>query len=175
MKQEKAGLVVIIILLAAFIGISVWSIVPTEQVLEEAVKIAEEQFQQEKEAATHEVTDFSLYLPEGYEIEEETSNNLLLKQEDQTYILFYNSFENETSQLNYEAIQDSDNQLKLEAFEDDNRFAYISIIEHDGHSYQLQIGVGGVKITTISDMDNLVHDAEQMMKMANSVAYENHT
>ncbi|KAB8138328.1 hypothetical protein F9U64_05410 [Gracilibacillus oryzae] len=175
MKQEMAGLVVILLLLAAFIGISVWSIVPTEQVLEEAVDIAEEQFQQEKQSANHNVTNFSLYLPEGFEVEEEKSNNLVITRENQTYILFYNSFEDETSNLNYQAVQESGNQLKLESFEDNNRFSYISIIEEDSHSVQLQIGVGGVKVTTISQMDQLVYDAEQMMKMANSIAYEDHS
>ncbi|SER95134.1 hypothetical protein SAMN04487944_113120 [Gracilibacillus ureilyticus] len=175
MKLEKTGLVVILLLLAVFIGISVWSVVPTEQVIEDAVVIAEEQFHQEKETATHEVANFSLYLPDGYEIEEETSNNILLTRDSQTYILFYNSFEDETSQLNYEAAKDSANQLRLESFKDDNRFGYISITEQEDQSIQLQIGVGGVKITTISEMDHLLHDAEQMMKMANSIAYEDHS
>lgn len=173
MKVNAPGLAVICVLLVCVVAISILSIEPTEEVLSEAIKVAEENFDNTTVEPNEETDRFSFYLPEEYDIEKQTKNNLILIRDDQTYILFYNAFEDRMSRLNYEAAKESDYTV-LESFEKKDRFGYIHILEDEEEMLQLQIGVGGVKITTISEKGRLAEDAKQMMLIANSIAYENH-
>ncbi|MCT2535023.1 hypothetical protein NC661_02810 [Aquibacillus koreensis] len=144
-----------------------------EEVLKEAQDIASAKFEEESLESNQDVEHFSLFLPEGFTIVEETMNNLLLEKEDKTYILFYNPLEEKTSRLNYEAANAMGNFTLLESFETDDRFGYISVTTSGDEeaSYELQIGVGGAKITTMTTLDDLVEDTETLMQMANSIAY----
>ncbi|WP_117170641.1 hypothetical protein [Paraliobacillus sediminis] len=113
---------------------------------------------------------FSLYLPSGYEIIEESQSNLLLESGDQTFILFYNALEDTTSELNYQAAEANGNNLLLQSFEDEGRFAFVKVSE-SGDEYELQVGVGGVKITTQTSIRQLEDYTIEMMQIATSLAY----
>ncbi|QGH35363.1 hypothetical protein GI584_15455 [Gracilibacillus salitolerans] len=171
MKMEKSGLVAISLLIVFLIGMSLWMIKPTEEVLSEAVEVAEQQFQQSAKDQNQQVDNFALYLPEGFEVEEQTVNNLILTKEKQKFILFYNALESQTSRLNYEAAKEELDHEWLVSFEDQDRFGYINIVEHE-EQFEVQLGVGGVKVTTISDKSELEQDVIDMMDIANSIAYE---
>ncbi|WP_163581671.1 hypothetical protein [Gracilibacillus saliphilus] len=172
MKMEKSGLVVVSLLIVFLIGMNLWTIKPTEEVLSEAVEVAEQQFQQSAKDQNQQVDNFSLYVPEGFEVEKQTANNLLLAKEEQTFILFFNALESQTSRLNYEAAKEEQEDYEwLVSFEDQNRFGYINIVEHE-EQFEVQIGVGGVKVTTISAKSELEQDVKDMMDIANSIAYE---
>ncbi|GAE92892.1 hypothetical protein JCM21714_1915 [Gracilibacillus boraciitolerans JCM 21714] len=171
MKFEKSGLVVIFFLLLFLIGISIWTIKPVEEVLSEAVDVAERHFKAEPLVQNKQVDNFSLFLPEGFIVEEQTVSNLLLKKEDKSYILFYNALESHTSRLNYEAAKEINDHQWLKSFEDNDRFGFINITKHD-ENFEVQLGVGGVKVTTFSTKDKLINDVKDMMDITNSIAYE---
>ncbi|SHN04501.1 hypothetical protein [Gracilibacillus kekensis] len=171
MKFEKTGLVVISFLFVFLIGISIWSIQPKEEVLANAIEVAEQQFALESKVQNKQVENFSLYLPEGYKVEEQNNSNLLLNKEEKRFILFYNELETQTSRLNYEAAKESNNHKWLEAFEEKERFGYINIKERE-EGFEVELGVGGVKVTTRSSKEDLVGDVADMMDIANSIAYE---
>ncbi|WP_058307060.1 hypothetical protein [Gracilibacillus massiliensis] len=171
MKFEKTGLVVISFLFVFLVGISIMSIQPKEEVLTNAIEVAEQQFEQESKEQNKQVENFSLYLPEGYEVEEQNNSNLLLNKEEKTFILFYNKLETRTSRLNYEAAKEINNHEWLEAFEDKERFGYINIMVRD-EVFEVELGVGGVKVTTRSSKEELVSDVGDMMDIASSIAYE---
>ncbi|MGN8645841.1 hypothetical protein ACTNEO_09225 [Gracilibacillus sp. HCP3S3_G5_1] len=171
MKMEKTGLFVVFLLIVFLIGMSIWTSRPTEEVLSEAIEVAEHRFQADAKAQNHQVGNLSLYLPENFEIEEKTVNNVLLTKDEQTYILFYNVLESQKSNLNYEAAKEGNDHEWLVSFENQDRFGYISIIDVD-EEFELQLGVGGVKVPTISSRDELVQDVTDMMDIANSITYE---
>ncbi len=171
MKFEKTGLIVVFFLLVFLIGISIWSIQPTEEVLDEAIEVAQQHFEHESLEQNEQAENISLYLPEGFEITEENVNNLLLTKEDKTYLLFYNELETQTSKLNYEAAKEMNDHEYLVSFEDNDRFGYINITELE-ESFEVELGVGGVKVTAMSSKDELINDIQDMMDMANSIAYE---
>ncbi|WP_112181672.1 MULTISPECIES: hypothetical protein [Paraliobacillus] len=116
--------------------------------------------------------NFSLYLPSDYEIIEESQSNLLLESDDQTFILFYNALEDTTSELNYQAAEANGNNALLQSFEDEERFAFVRVSEREDQ-YELQVGVGGVKVTTQTSIRQLEDDTIEMMQMATSIAYTN--
>ncbi|SFM09312.1 hypothetical protein SAMN04487943_107254 [Gracilibacillus orientalis] len=171
MKMEISGLVVVSLLIIFLILMSIYTIKPTEEVLSEAIEVAEQQFQQNSKEQNQQIDSFSLYLPEGYEVEKQAANNWLLTKEEKTFILFYNALEAQTSRLNYEAAKEEDNHEWLVSFEDQDRFGYVNIVEHE-EQFEVQLGVGGVKVTTISTESELKQDVMDMMDIANSIAYE---
>lgn len=115
--------------------------------------------------------NFSLYVPSGYEIIEESQSNLLLEKNNQTFILFYNALEDKTSELNFQAAEANANSALLQSFETDNRFAFVKVSE-SAEEYELQVGVGGVKITTQTSLRKLEDNTIDMMQMATSLAYK---
>ncbi|MDL4839387.1 hypothetical protein [Aquibacillus rhizosphaerae] len=143
-----------------------------EEALKEARTIAESTFNSNSVEVNQDLEHFSLYLPNNFEIIEETQSNLILEKSDQTYILFYNALEETTSELNYQAAESAGHFTLLESFENSDRFGYIGVVSSEEEdTYELQIGVGGVKITTYTSVNDMEEDAEAMMQMANSIAY----
>lgn len=147
---------------------------------EEAVKNAEEAaekvFHADNQIETNEQLDaFSTYLPSGMEVVEEDASNIILEDSDQTYIVFYNNLEEPLSELGYESAEvERDEALLLEAFEDEEKFGYIRILpDEEEDNYELQAGIGGVKITTYTSKSGLENNTETIMKMARSIVMEN--
>ncbi|WP_407272255.1 hypothetical protein [Radiobacillus sp. PE A8.2] len=170
MKKRFVPLIIFAIIISILTGCSK----SEEEVLEDVKGTAQTSFDDENIESNTDTETFSFYLPRGYEITEETKSNLLLNKGDQTIILFYNALESTTSNLNYQAAEAAGNYILLKSYEDDDRFGYVLVKAFESEeeeSYELQIGVGGVKITTITTKGELVQDTEEMMQMANSIAY----
>lgn len=143
-----------------------------EDVISQTHEVAKMKFEKNETETNHKAGSFSLYLPDSMEVSEETNSNLILKEDEQTFILFYNPKEERKSKLNYQAASEKHNHLLLESFEDEGRFGYVRVLpKSEEEKYELQVGVGGVKVTTYAEKDSLKNDAEKMMKIANSIAY----
>lgn len=140
-----------------------------EDAVQNAVNSAEGIFTSEEDIETNEQTqDFHFYLPEDLEIEEESKNNIILSDENEHYIVFYNNLESPTSKLNYESAKDSKS-LAYESFEDESKFGYLQITPGTDENYQMQVGIGGVKITTYTTKSDLEEIAKELMKIARSI------
>lgn len=137
--------------------------------IEDASIIAEDVFtSNSKIENNYETDEFSLYVPNQWDVTEEASNNIILSKGDQTLIVFYNMLESPTSKLNYNNAQ-NDQAILLETFEDDKKFGYIRIMPENEEEYEMQIGVGGAKITTYTTKRDMNEDAEELMVIAKSI------
>lgn len=170
MKINRSGLFVIASMIIVITIVTALSIEPEETTVKKAGQLAEELFKEDAVKANKELEFFSLYLPDHFEIKEESKNNLILDKDGQTFILFYNALENTMSELNFQAAAAIEDYSLLKSFSDNKRFGYIFVGETP-NGFELQIGVGGVKITTFTTQAKLREDTESMMKMANSIAY----
>ncbi|TRM12986.1 hypothetical protein FH966_15420 [Lentibacillus cibarius] len=147
-----------------------------KEAVQNAGDTAKELFQEDHTMDTnHELDTFAIYVPRGLDVSKEEESNVILKDGNQTYIVFYNELEGPKSKLSYHtAAAKKDEALLLKAFKDKNKFGYIRIMPpNENDRYELQIGVGGVKITTNTPKRKLDSDADAMMKMARSIALEN--
>jgi nitrous oxide reductase accessory protein NosL len=126
------------------------------------------------ETAQEEAGNINFYLPFGAKIEKESPNNIIISKSSDTFILFTNPQENKDSELLYKmAISDNENLLKHGTFKEDNRLGYYVIKElPDTEEYELMVGVGGTKVTTQVELDDLADHAEMMMKIAASVKHK---
>ena len=140
-----------------------------EEVIQEAKEIAEKTFASSQTITPNkELEHLSLYLPKHLEVEEVDENNIVLSDTKQTYIIFYNNFEELTSELNYQIAQNN-NGLLLEPFQDTEKFGYIQILSEDDDEYEIQVGVGGAKITTYTNKKRMVDHAEELMEIVLSI------
>ncbi|MDC3415079.1 hypothetical protein NC797_16370 [Aquibacillus sp. 3ASR75-11] len=140
-----------------------------DETLKDVKKVTETEFSSTGVEPNTELEQFSIYIPNNLEIVEKGKSNLILEEGDQSYVVFNNVFEDRASELNYKTASVAENPNLLESFTDDGRFGYVRIIKTDEEEYELQVGIGGIKITTYSPLGSLESDAEMMMKIANSI------
>lgn len=138
--------------------------------IEEAVEIS---FSSESPEPNGDFVNFSIYFPDHLTVIEESESNLIFEdQDDQTYILFHNPLEGPSSQSFYNAQKEHDQHLLLESYHDleEDRFGYVKIASVN-ESYELQVGVGGVRITTFTSLDDLEEDFNHLVTMMNSLSF----
>ncbi|SDK44324.1 hypothetical protein [Sediminibacillus albus] len=170
MNKYKFGqLIASVLFLTLLFGCSIKA---ESKAFDGALTAAEAALTNEKIKPNNDLQNLSLYIPSHISISEETNSNLILKNEDQTIILFYNPLEFATSKLNYEEASSDEDYLMLESFESKEKFGYIKISSGKKHTYELQIGAGSVKVTTLTTKSKLEEDAATMMKIANSIEYK---
>ncbi|KAB2338872.1 hypothetical protein F7731_04805 [Cytobacillus depressus] len=129
-----------------------------------------EVFQTDPKESNHENEDIAFYLPFGFEVKEDTPNNILIKNGSKTYILFYNPNEGPESKVIYEAtLKQNDYEFKETNTTKDGDFSYLLINHIDNNLNELTVGIGGVKITGQVKTKSLAADAEKMAEIIQSV------
>jgi hypothetical protein len=125
----------------------------------------------EKAKKTNEKSgDINFYLPFGYEIEDESPNNIILKNGSKQYILFNNPQENKISDVVYKSTVAQNKNLDInEQFKKTGQFGYLIIKKLDDDMNELTIGIGGTKITTLIKTSSMKNEAAVMTQMVKSV------
>ncbi len=114
--------------------------------------------------------DINFYLPFGYEIEDESPNNIILKNGSKKYILFNNPQENKVSDVVYKSTVAQNKDLDInEQFKKSDQFGYLIIKKLDEDMNEMTIGIGGTKITTLIKTSSMKNEAEVMTQMVKSV------
>jgi hypothetical protein len=128
----------------------------------------------EKAKKTNEKSgDINFYLPFGYEIEDESPNNILLKNGSKQYILFNNPQENKASDVVYKSTVAQHKDIEVnEQFKSNNQFGYLIIRKLEEDMNELTIGIGGTKITTLIKTSSLKNESAVMTQIVKSVENE---
>lgn len=134
-----------------------------------ALETVKETFNKEPKAANNKNQDIEFYLPFGFEVKEETPNNIILKNGSKTYILFYNQHEAPDSKVVYETTLKLGEYDLNETFTNKERLGYFLINHLEKDKNELIVGVGGVKITTEAKTKGLSAEATAMIDIVNSV------
>lgn len=145
---------------------------PSEKdVIEQLDEQARIGFNQSPTEPNQELLPFSIYLPEGYKVESDDETNVVFRQTDQLYLLFHNPFENQQSTTYFEALKDFEDTLFLQAYEGDDYFGYVYLrsLESD---YELQVGMGGTRITTQTGLDQIEGEVTQLITILTSIVFE---
>ncbi|MFS1517573.1 hypothetical protein V1503_14210 [Bacillus sp. SCS-151] len=115
---------------------------------------------------------FSYFLPDNMRIEDDESlNNIVFIEGKQQYILFVNPQEDVKSKVLYEDIKKSsgDNIID-ETIESDEDFTYTVVNQTEDKSYEVTVGIGGVKMTTVTKANAISESAEKMLNIVKSVS-----
>lgn len=141
-----------------------------EEVQKEAQIAVEEAFNESPKETNQKSEDIEVYLPFGFEIVDQTPNNVILKNGSKTYILFYNQNENSSSKVVYKSTLQQKEKFDIkETFEKDQKFGFLLIKKLDEQENELTVGIGGNKISTEVKTRNLASEAAVMMEIVNSV------
>jgi hypothetical protein len=138
---------------------------------EESIKAVQKQMNEKPKEANKEAQDIDFYLPFGYEIDEESPNNVILKNGSKTYILFYNQFENGQSDVVYKSTLNQHEEFEIDQkWEDKENFGFFLVEKLNDDINELTVGIGGVKLTSEVKTSSLATEAAQMMEIVNSVS-----
>ncbi len=110
---------------------------------------------------------FDAYKPEDFQVTDENPHNVVFNDGDQPYVLFVNEFEEPNSQWFYNRIENEG--IFLRTIETDGAFAYIHAIEHGDDQYEVHLGIGGIKMSTITNLSQVEDDAKLMIEIISSV------
>ncbi|MEH7276882.1 hypothetical protein V7125_25080, partial [Neobacillus vireti] len=106
----------------------------------------------------------------GYEIEDESPNNILLKNGSKKYILFNNPQENKASDVVYKSTVAQNKDIEInEKFKENDQFGYLIINQLEEDMNEMTIGIGGTKITTLIKTSSLKNEAAAMTQIVKSV------
>lgn len=169
MKVYSKLAAVIIVSFGLLIGCSA----SKDEAISQAKQVAGSTFNEPAQKPTETTKGFSYYLPEGFKVKDEFENNVILSEGKQEYILFVNPHESLTSDVIFNDIKGVKEEKGIDTFKDKDRFGYISISPAKNEKYELIVGIGGVKTTTITTNIDMVENAKNMMIIANSVEYGN--
>lgn len=136
------------------------------------IENVKETFHSTNEEANEESNQFSFYLPYGMSVQEDSTNNIIMKYKRDHYILFYNQNEKQASEVVYKMSVPEKNVIIKETFHKDNQFGYLIVFKVKKDLYEVITGIGGIKMTTESKIGNITKNAEKMMKIVKSVQYK---
>ncbi len=164
LKKHWKWLVPTVLILSALIIVPL--IINQEK---EAIKEASNEFHSEPLKSESDFEGYSIFLPQGYIIENKDGFNLTIKKGNQKYLIFINSLEDRGSQLLYNELNHQQKKYVInQLFNDGEKFGYI-LADKNNQTYGLTIGVGGYKISTSTNRSNLATDAKDMMRIVNSI------
>lgn len=165
MKKRSSAFLLFVIVIFLLGGCSA----SFEEEISEALIAVENDFNESPKEANNENKDIQYYLPFGFELEEESPNNLILKNGSKTYILFYNLQEGPNSEVVLHATLQQKEFNVDKRFTDKEKLGYFLVKKLNDSENELTVGIGGVKVTSEVKTKNLKSEAEYMMRIANSV------
>jgi len=143
-----------------------------EEQIDTGVASAQTVFEENPQQTNKTIGKIELYVPSGYDVEESDDlNNLIIKNGNESYILFVNYYEEEDSNLHYELLKNDSSKkiIKEETVEFDGAFGFSAVREYDKDQFELIVSSGGVKMSTISEDKAIDQKLVDMMTIVRSV------
>lgn len=131
----------------------------------------EQEFNKDAASPNKKAGNYDAYIPENMEVQTEDKNNFLIDDGDHTYILFINPLEPKNSKILFKVLQEENKSILLDSFVQKKEFGFINISSMDKKEYEVVVGIGGVKMTTVTKIGDLEETARLMMKMVKSINY----
>ncbi|CAG9622131.1 hypothetical protein [Sutcliffiella rhizosphaerae] len=161
----------------SFIFVSLFLLTGCSVSLEDASENAKGTFDEvlksEKKEVNAEASTFHYYLPPQFEVDTEDDNNIIFAYKDEPYILFVNLFEEQDSKVLYDSIKSSYPQTHLDhTLLEDGRLGYLLIAPVSGEEegmHEVTVGIGGVRMTTVTETSNIENSTKNMMEIVSSV------
>jgi hypothetical protein len=140
---------------------------------ESTVKTVKSALNKETKKPNKKSGNMDFYLPFGFDIKEENSNNIILKNGSKTYILFKNPHESTSSDVVYKASLDQYKKVDTkQLFKMGANHGFVIIKQLEDDLNELTVGIGGTKITTQTKTGSLENDAKDMIEIVKSFSYK---
>lgn len=144
-----------------------------EDATQKSVDTFEETFKAQSLDTSEDTDIFAYHLPTGFTIDSESENNIVLTEDEQTYLLFVNPFEPKDSEVLYDSTKMNHSDLLVDhTVTDEGRLGYLLVSPVGGEEeelYEVTVGLGGVKMTTVTETGNMEASTKSMMEIISSV------
>ncbi|WP_157108291.1 hypothetical protein [Halalkalibacter krulwichiae] len=123
----------------------------------------------------YEREDIRIFLPNDFEVQEKIDYNILLRQGDQLYNLFFQPSELSSSSFHFERDQElAGRSIIYEMNELDDTLSYLIIEKREeDEQYHVITASGGARITTVTSYQNLEQNIQAMTSIVQSYQVEN--
>lgn len=142
-----------------------------EDKVTEGLNSAEKVFYDNNKVANEEVDGVKFYKPSDFEIKKGSdSQNIILTTKSDTFILFNNPNEEPNSHLFYDLMMADKTKTIIEekSFTDGDIFGFAAVIENND-TVELITSVGGTKITTLANNNDVESHLTVMMEILRSI------
>ena len=144
---------------------------PEEQIVK-GLANAQEAFEAESENTNDTVGPTSLYVPNGYSVEEPSDGfTSLITRGNDLFSLLINPNEGAASTFFYDLQKVDAEQLWVadETFQQNGRFGFVTVEEIAEDQLELVVSAGGVKLTTVTTESEIPRNMDWMMKTVRSI------
>ena len=166
------GRAIISILFLSFLTLTGCS-VSIEDATQKSVDTFEETFKAQPLETSEDTDIFAYHLPPKFSIDSQSENNIVLTQDEQTYLLFVNPFEPKDSEVLYDSTKVNLSDVEVDhTVTEDGRLGYLLISPVEGEEeelYEVTVGLGGVKMTTVTGTGKMEASTKSMMEIVSSV------
>ena len=145
--------------------------VSEQEAIDSSIQLFEVALGEDKKEANAEAEKFSYYLPSTFMVESEVNNNIVLENKDQTYILFVNPFESASSEVVYETtLSFYEKPIANKTLEFNDQFVFLLVEKGPSdNTYEVIVGIGGTKMTTITEVSTMKQSVQHMLDIIKSV------
>ncbi|MET0785974.1 MAG: hypothetical protein ABWY25_04660 [Paenisporosarcina sp.] len=146
-----------------------------ENQTEDGIEEAKEVFQGETIKPNEQFEKVQFYVPGGFDIlEESDESNIVLSDDQDSFVLFINPNEKQDSHLFYDLLlaEKKDMILAEKTFEQNGRFGFVALLPSGKEHFEIIVSSGGYKLSTISDKNKIAENMQQMMEIVRSVKIE---
>ncbi|WP_163101192.1 hypothetical protein [Peribacillus alkalitolerans] len=141
--------------------------------INKAEKAAEKVFTNNNVKANEKLKEFSFYLPDGFKVDEVKTHNVIINNRDIYAIIFVNPNEQSDSDvLIQNFINHKKEYEKIQTFEKPGKKGFFAVRQTEEKKYELIVGIGGVKVTTVAKAADLEILSKDLMKTAISIKQE---
>lgn len=172
MSRYTILLVLIISVLGSLVGCGQ----TIEEQMDQGMENAKSVFEDKPEKSTVEANKIKFYLPSEFTLETSSDDtNIILSKDDNAFVLFINPKESNDSERFYNALKADKkaNIVKEQTFKKKNQFGFASVLKKEDKQYEVIVSNGGVKLTTLTNGENIDELIEQMMQIVRSVKFTN--
>ncbi|WP_407268505.1 hypothetical protein [Radiobacillus sp. PE A8.2] len=142
-----------------------------EETMLEVESVTQENFNNVKPKPNQVTEIYSYFLPSEMTVANDLENNIVLEQGDNIIAVFYDSFITPNSEKLYEEEKKKDKKPVLIKKLSENPTGFVKVIKIDGGLYELTVGLGGVKASTITEINQLSDQANSLSKLVNSFEF----
>lgn len=141
------------------------------KMIKEVENVVVSTFEQEKPKPNETNKGYQYKQPFGIKEKSSSKNNIILEKRDQLFTLFYDPKSDDKTHLYDEEKMEDKDPLMFKELENE-KLTFIKVVKLDENQYELTLGRGGVKITTITNSSKIDNDAEMMAEITYSFEFK---
>lgn len=133
---------------------------------------AKEAFEANAKKANETVGNIHFYKPASMKVDKQsTSQKIIMTKRDDSFYVTVNPNEKQDSRVYYDLLltEEPENLIGSQTFAKDDAFGFVAVMQKSERLVELIADVGGTKVESVTDEENIESHLKKMMEIARSV------